>query len=131
MNYSLNIEHKGEYLHAVAHGENTLANILSYFEEVYEACILNRCSNVLIEHHLNGKSLDTFDIFVVITKNYVRAKTIGLRIAFISLNSERDIQGLKFGENLAHIRGINVRLFHTYNKEEMVDWLLRKDGKTG
>ncbi|MDP1678246.1 MAG: hypothetical protein Q8L88_15420 [Bacteroidota bacterium] len=131
MNYSLNIDNKGEYLHVIARGENTLANILSYFEEVYEACILNHCFNVLIEHHLNGKSIDTFDIFVVITKNYARAKTIGLRIAFISLNSERDTQGLKFGENLAHIRGMNVRLFHTYNKEEMVVWLLGKDERTG
>lgn len=127
MSYTVNIEYKGEYLHVIARGENTLANALSYFEEIYEACILYRCPKVLIEHHLDGRGIDTFDIFVIITKNYARAQNIGLRIAFISLNSHHDTQGLKFGENLAHIRGMNVRLFHSLDIDKMVTWLLEKD----
>jgi len=129
MSYSLDVEHKGEYLHVVVRGENTLTNVLSYFEEVYGACLLYHCSNVLIEDHLTGGCLDTFDIFVVITKNYSRAKTIGLRLAFVDLNTEHDIQGLKFAENLAHIRGVNVKVFHHYNIEQMVAWLLSKNIK--
>jgi len=98
--------------------------VLSYFEEIYGACIIYQCANALIEENLNGPNLDTFDIFVVIIKNYVRAKAIGLRLAFVDLNTNHDKQGLKFGENLAHIRGVNVRLFDTNNEKVMVAWLL-------
>ena len=129
MSYSLDIENKGEYLHAVVRGEKTLANVLSYFEEIYGACLLYHCSKVLIEERLDGPALDTFDIFVIVTKNYTKAKSIDLRLAFVDVHVDRDIQGLKFGENLAHIRGVNVKLFQQYNIDEMVAWLLLKDAK--
>jgi hypothetical protein len=129
MSYTLDVEYKGEYLHVIVRGENTLTNILSYFDEVYGACLLYHCANVLIEEHLSGPCLDTFDIFVVITKNYSRAKTINLRLAFVDMNAHHNEQGLKFGENLAHIRGVDVRLFNTHNVELMVAWLLKKDTK--
>ncbi len=129
MSYSLNIEHKEDYLHVSVYGECTLANVLSYFEEVYGACILYRCSNVLIEQHLTGPNLDTFDIFVVVTKNHNSAKNIGLRLAFVDTHTKHDAQGLRFGENLAQIRGVNVRVFYTYEPHKMVEWLLSKEIK--
>lgn len=129
MSYSVDVEHKGEYLHAVVTGDKTLANVLSYFEEIYGACVLYHCSTVLIEERLTGPCLDTFDIFVVVTKNYNRAKTMRLRFAFIDMNSDHNIQALKFGENLAHIRGVDIKLFQNYNIEDMVAWLLRRNGK--
>jgi hypothetical protein len=128
MSYSLNIEFKEQYLHAIVSGENTLANSLSYLDEIYNACIQYRCSNVLIEEHLAGPSLDTFDTFVVVTKNMSRAKTIGVRLAFLDMNTEHSKRELKFGENLAHIRGMNVRLFFD-NTQEAVDWLLNDNLK--
>lgn len=127
MSYSLNIEFKEQYLHVTVNGENTLANVLSYFEKIYEACIQYRCSNVLIEEHLTGPNLDTFDIFVVITKNFNRAKTLGIRLAYVDMNTEHSKRGLKFAENLSHIRGVNVRLFY-YETREAVAWLLGNDG---
>ena len=101
MSYSLNIEQKGGYLYATVSGKCTLVNVLSYFEEIYGACIVHKCSNVLIEENLSGPNLDTFDIFVVITKNYQRLKSIGFRLAYADLNTEHDIERLKFSENLA------------------------------
>ena len=127
MGYSLNIEQRGEYLHATVSGECTLVNVLSYFEEIYGACILYRCSNVLIEENLSGQNLDTFDIFVVITKNYQRLKNINVRLAYVDLNAKHDIERLKFSENLAHIRGINVKVFYEYNLQKMIAWLLDKE----
>lgn len=128
MSYTLNIELKDPYIHVTVNGENTLANVLSYFEKIYAACIQHRCSNVLIEEHLTGPNLDTFDIFVVITKNFSKAKSIGLRLAYVDMNTEHSKRGLKFAENLAHIRGVNVRLFY-YNTEEAIAWLISNDVK--
>ncbi len=127
MSYSLNIEFKKQYLHIIVNGESNLANVLSYFEEIYEACVYQRCSNVLIEQHLTGPCLDTFDIFVVVTKNFNRAKSIGLRLAFIDMNTQHNTQALKFGENLSHMRGVNARVFYNNNTQEMVPWLLGKE----
>jgi len=126
MSYSLNIELKEKYLHVTVTGENTLTNVLSYLEKIYDACIQQRCSYVLIEELLTGPSLDTFDIFVVISKNFSKAKSIGLRLAYVDMNTEHSKRGLKFAENLAHIRGVNLRLFY-YNTEEAVSWLLGND----
>ncbi|MDP1677474.1 MAG: hypothetical protein Q8L88_11470 [Bacteroidota bacterium] len=130
MSYSLNIELKEQYLHVTVSGENTLANVLSYLEEAYEACIKHRCSNVLIEKLLTGPNLDTFDIFVVISKNFNKAKTISLRLAYVDMNTKHIKRELKFAENLAHIRGVNVRFFYGdhVTTQEAVTWLL--DHKT-
>lgn len=126
ISYSLNIELKEQYLHVSVTGENTLANVLSYLEKVYGACIQHRCSKVLIEEHLTGPNLDTFDIFVVITKNFSKAKTIGLRLAYVDLNTQHSKRGLKFAENLAHIRGVNVKLFYEISDKPLA-WLLGND----
>jgi hypothetical protein len=131
MSYSINIEFKEKYIHGTVSGENTLANVLSYLEEVYEACIKHRCSNVLIEKLLIGPNLDTFDIFIVITKNFNKAKTLGIRLAYVDMNTEHSKRGLKFAENLAHIRGVNVQFFYGdhVTSQEAVAWLLGNDAE--
>ncbi len=129
MSYTVNIEFKENYLHVVVNGKNTLENVLSYFEKIYDACIQYRCSNVLIEEHLTGPNLDTFDVFVVITKNFHKAKTIGLRLAYVDMNTEHSKRGLKFAENLAHIRGVNVRLFYC-KTDDAVAWLLGNNSQS-
>ena len=129
MDYSLNIEMKERYLHVTVKGENRVTNVLSYLEKIYEACIEHRCSNVMIEELLTGPSLDTFDIFIVITKNFSKAKSIGLRLAYVDMNTEHSKRGLKFAENLAHIRGVNVRVFY-YGTEEAIEWLINDTAAT-
>ena len=128
MSYAINIEFKEHYLHVTVKGENTLANVLSYLNEVYDACIQYRCSKVLIEEFLTGPGLDTFDIFVVITKNFPKAKSIGLRLAYSDMNPEHNKRGMMFAENLAHIRGVNVRLFSD-DIHHAVAWLLEDKKK--
>ena len=120
-NYTLHIENRTTYLYATVTGENTLTNVLSYLDEIYDACIQHKCVNVLIEENLKGSNLDTFDIFVVVSKNFARALSLGLRLAYVDLNTEHNKRGLKFAENLAHIRGVNVQLF--YETEKAIAWL--------
>jgi hypothetical protein len=124
MSYTINIEKKDSYLHVAVGGENTLANVLAYFDRVYIACVEHKCSTVLIEENLTGSNLDTFEIFEVIIKNFSKARTIGLRLAYVDLNTQHSKRGLKFAENLAHIRGVNVRLF--YSTDDAVQWLLQQ-----
>lgn len=122
MSYTINIEKHDSYLRAAVTGENTLANVLAYLDRVYIACVEHKCSAVLIEENLTGPNLDTFEIFEVVIKNFSKARTIGLRLAHVDLNTQHSKRGLKFAENLAHIRGVNVRLF--YSADEAVQWLL-------
>ncbi|MFZ4619850.1 MAG: hypothetical protein ACOYNS_04770 [Bacteroidota bacterium] len=126
MSYSVEVEQKEEYLHAFVNGESTLANVNASFNEIYGACILYRCNNVLVENHLAGKSLDSMEMFDFIKKNYVKANSLGMRIAFIDMVREHDLKALKFGENLALISGVNIRLFTELNEDEMVSWLLER-----
>lgn len=122
MKYTLHIEFTGTHIHAAVSGENTLENVLGYLDEIYVACMKHQCSSVLIEENLTGPNLDTFEIFEVIIKNFSKATSIGLRLAYVDLNLEHSKRGLKFAENLAHIRGVNVRLF--YDPETALKWLL-------
>lgn len=122
MSYTLNIQNNGTYLRATVTGENTLANVLEYLDKIYRSCVEHNCSTVLIEENLTGPNLDTFEIFEVIIKNFNKAKSIGLRLAYVDLNLDHSKRGLKFAENLAHIRGVNVRLF--YESDEALKWLI-------
>ncbi|HVX88301.1 MAG TPA: hypothetical protein VG940_05185, partial [Gemmatimonadales bacterium] len=54
MSYTLTIDSKGRYLHAVVHGANDRATVLSYFAEIREACVQRDCYRVLVEEHLEG-----------------------------------------------------------------------------
>lgn len=124
MSYTAKIEFKEDYVHVQVTGKNTLENVLSYFNEVYAACLQYRCNKVLIEESLTGPNLDTFEIFEVIIKNFSKAKALGVRLAYVDLNTAHNKRGLKFAENLAHIRGVTVELFS--DTPAAVRWLLKE-----
>src|SRR5690349_16215953 len=54
MPYTLTIDPKGSYLHAVVRGPNDRATVLAYFAEVREACTKRDCYRVLVEERLEG-----------------------------------------------------------------------------
>lgn len=112
MSYRATIEFRETYLHVNVIGNNTLENVLAYLNEVHAACLKYQCSNVMIEENLTGPALDTFEVFEVVMKNFNKALLIKLRLAYVDLNTEHDKRGVKFAENLAHIRGVNVELFY-------------------
>lgn len=127
MDYTATIEFKETYLHVKVTGKNTLENVLGYFNEIYEACLRHQCKRVLIEETLVGQNLDTFEIFEVIIKNFNKAKSIGARLAYVDLNTAHNKRGLRFAENLAHIRGVNVEVF--FAVDEAIRWLLDEGTK--
>ncbi len=124
--WSVDIDQKLNYLHAVVNGESSLSNANACFNEIFGACVFYRCSNVLIESHLTGSSLDSMEMFDLVKKNHVKANSIGMRIAIVDMVTDHDEKGLKFGENLAIISGMNIRLFNNFNEPDMVAWLLEK-----
>ncbi len=123
MNCSVDIEQKDHYLHAVITGEKSLVNANACFNEIFSACVFYRCSNVLIESRLQGMSLDSIEMFDLVKKNYVKANSIGMRIAVVDTVSDHEHRGLKFGENLALISGVNVRIFDEPSDPEIITWL--------
>ena len=121
MKYNFNVVSKGDYLHVTVQGDNTPQNVKDYLSEVLNACLKYGCNKVIIEENLHGPSLGTFDIFGIVanaSKDPVIAK---LQIAYMDVNKEHDLQGMRFAETVAVNRAINVRLFSDYGKAEQ--WL--------
>ena len=52
--YTVTIESKGAYLHAVVRGTNDRDTVIAYFAEVREACVKRDCYRVLVEERLEG-----------------------------------------------------------------------------
>lgn len=52
--YTLTVESKGSYLHAVVRGPNDRATVIGYFAEIREACVKRDCYRVLVEERLEG-----------------------------------------------------------------------------
>jgi hypothetical protein len=121
MNYTINITLKNNYLHAVITGDNSIKNVERYLLDIQEAVEQQQCKSVLIEEHLTGSGLDTFDIFDIIRTRARYARDNKLRIAYIDLNRDHHRTTVAFGENLANILGVNVKVFSA--TPEAVVWL--------
>jgi hypothetical protein len=121
MSYSITITKSGAYLHTVVNGENSVQNVDRYLSEIRTAVEEQKCKSVLIEDQLTGAGLDTFDIFEVIRSHARYARDHALRIAYIDLNRDHHRTTVAFGENLANILGVNVKVFPT--AERAVAWL--------
>lgn len=111
MKYHIEITHHPLYLHAVIVGDNTTKNVDRYLADIQQAVEQYDCRNVLIEEQLTGSGLDTFDIFDIIRNRARYARDHKLRIAYIDLNRDHHRTTVAFGENLANILGVNVKVF--------------------
>jgi hypothetical protein len=121
MNYTINITLQNNYLHAKISGDNTIKNVDRYLLDIQESVEQHQCKNVLIEEQLIGSGLDTFDIFDIIRTRARYARDNKLRIAYIDLNRDHHRTTVAFGENLANILGVNVKVFPA--TDEAVVWL--------
>ncbi|MFA6469672.1 MAG: hypothetical protein WCW35_12295 [Bacteroidota bacterium] len=125
MSYTIHITYHPQYLHAMVEGDNSAKNVDRYFTDIQHAIGEHRCTNVLIEERLTGPGLDPFDIFEVIRTQARFARSHQLRIAYVDLNKDHHRTTVAFGENLANILGVNIKVFST-SLEAMV-WLTRTD----
>ena len=109
MSYQLTIEQHPLYLHAKASGTHSTENVLRFLSEVHEACMERRCPAALLELGFTGPSLDAGGIFRVIMERSEEAKKLR-KIGYVD-PTPRDRERVRFAENVAFNRGVNVRLF--------------------
>jgi len=119
--YNIEIIFNQQYIHAIIDGDNTAKNVDRYLTDLQKATEEHTCNNVLIEEHLVGPGLDTFDVFEVIRTHARYARNHKLRIAYVDLNKDHHRTTVAFGENLANILGVNVKVFST--TEEAKSWI--------
>ena len=122
MSYTLKIEKKPGYLHATVRGENTKENVMGYLSDVHNACVQRKSSCVLIEENLQGFSLKVTDIFQIASEACKDVAPVLNRVAYVDMNPEHRPEPMKFAENVATNRAINLRIFS--NLAEAERWLV-------
>jgi hypothetical protein len=119
MPYQLQITEKPTYLHAVVTGRNTLENVTGYLKDLLRECEARQCFNVLIEERLEGRRLETWDVYQIASDNSTLARGIFRTIAYVDVNMGGEL--MKFAETVANNRGVPMRLFATVAEAEA--WL--------
>lgn len=121
MAYSIHITNHESYLHAVITGENSRESVDGYLTDIERALEHHHTTSVLVEEHLTGPGLDTFDVFDIIRIHAKSARTHHLRIAYVDVNKARHHTSVAFAVNLANILGVFMNVFSTV--EEAKHWL--------
>ena len=119
MTYTLTIEQKLEYLHAVVTGRNTRENVERYMEQVFRECQARGCSKLLVEERLDGPRLGALEVFEVVSGGASRFVGVATAIAYVDVNAVGDM--MNFAEDVAVNRAMPVRVFP--NVEDAERWL--------
>jgi len=119
MTYQLQISEKPTYLHAVVTGRNTLENVTGYLKELLRECEARQCFNVLIEEKLEGRRLETWDVYQIASESSTLARGYFRTIAYVDINAGGEL--MKFAETVANNRGVPMRVFATVAEAEA--WL--------
>jgi len=122
MAYQLEIVEKPNYLHAVVTGKNTMENVVGYLKDLLKECEARRCFNVLIEERLEGRRLETWDVYQIASDNSALARGVFRNIAYVDINAGGEL--MKFAETVANNRGVPMMLFPTVAEAEA--WLATK-----
>ena len=122
MAYQLEIVEKPNYLHAVVTGKNTMENVVGYLKDLLKECEARRCFNVLIEERLEGRRLETWDVYQIASDNSALARGVFRNIAYVDINAGGEL--MKFAETVANNRGVPMMLFPTVAEAEA--WLAPK-----
>jgi hypothetical protein len=119
MPYQLQITERPTYLHAVVTGKNTLGNVTGYLKQLLQECEARQCFNVLIEEKLEGRRLETWDVYQIASDNSALARGFFRTIAYVDINASGEL--MKFAETVANNRGVPMRVFATVTEAEA--WL--------
>lgn len=122
MSYQLTITEKPGYLHCIVTGRNTLENVAAYLQELARECETRNCFRVLIEEHLIGRRLETWDVYQVVTEGSARNLARFQAMAYVDVNAEGEL--MKFAETVASNRGLPMTVFATVPEAE--NWLTSK-----
>ena len=119
MPYQIQITEKPTYLHAVVTGRNTIENVTGYLKDLLRECETKQCFNVLIEEKLEGRRLETWDVYQIASDNSTLARGFFRTIAYVDINAGGEL--MKFAETVANNRGVPMRVFATVAEAEA--WL--------
>jgi hypothetical protein len=119
MPYQLQITEKPTYLHAVVTGRNTIENVTGYLKDLLRECEARQCFNVLIEEQLEGRRLETWDVYQIASDSSTLARGFFRTIAYVDVNAGGEL--MKFAETVANNRGVPMRVFATVAEAEA--WL--------
>jgi len=122
MSYQLQIIEKPNYLHAIVTGKNTMENVTGYLTDLLRACEERRCYNVLIEERLEGRRLETWDVYQIASDSSTFARGVFRTVAYVDVNAHGEL--MKFAETVANNRGVPMMLFPTVAEAEA--WLAGK-----
>jgi hypothetical protein len=126
MTCKVTFSQKAGYLHAVATGTNTKANVMRYLEDILHECVVRNCFRVLIEERLEGPRMGTMDIFDIASQGQSRHAGMRPIIAYVDVNAT-NISDMKFAEDVAVNRGTFVRVFPSVADAEL--WIANLGGK--
>jgi hypothetical protein len=118
--YTLTVDQKPTYLHAVVTGDNSAQAVEQYMEELMQECTARGASRVLIEERLVGPRLGPFEVFSMVSRGTARYSQAVEALAFVDVNAEGNV--MRFAEEVAVNRGFPVRVFPTVAAAEQ--WLL-------
>ncbi len=122
MSYQLQIVEKPNYLHATVTGKNTVENVTGYLTDLLRECEARRCYNVLIEERLEGRRLETWDVYQIASDSSTFARGLFRTVAYVDVNASGEL--MKFAETVANNRGVPMNLFRTVSEAEA--WLATK-----
>ena len=122
MSYQLKIIEKPTYLHAIVTGQNSIANVFGYLQDLLRECEARQRFNVLIEESLTGRRLETWDVYQVASDSGAHARGIFGAFAFVDVNAGGNL--MKFAETVANNRGVPMNVFATVAEAEQ--WLAGK-----
>ena len=124
MNYQLSIEERAGYLYASVSGTNSAENVRAYFIEVGYACRRLHQPNVLVAPKLVGDRLSMIEVYKTVSAASDRGVDSGMRIAYVDANLSQYLEKLHLAENVAALRGIDLRIFRNVATAE--GWLLKR-----
>jgi hypothetical protein len=121
MKYHFSVTKKQDYLHIKVRGDNAPETVRRWLADGIKACAELKCTRVLIEENLTGKSLMTIDTFALVAEGSKLAWQTVTQVAYVNLSPEQDSEELRFIETVAVNRGLNLK---TFNKvEDAEKWL--------
>lgn len=123
MDFTTSISFDQNYIHARAEGTNSVESVNGYLTDIRKAVEEHQCKKILIEDNLVGSGLDPVDVFEIVRIHGRYARDNKLRIAYIDLNKNHHRTTVAFGENLANIIGVKVKVFS--ETTEAKEWVLK------
>lgn len=126
MPYTLLTIPKDGYLHLKATGENTPENVAGYLTEGIQKALQMQCRYVLLEENLEGPELELEKIREIIDELQFAAVQHVSAVAFVNTNPDHSPDYIRFAENFATNRRINVRVFRALADAE--EWIRFESG---